>query len=393
MTICNKCNKPKRPKNLEKVEPLLKPWSSQAQAAWGHSPEGIKALGGKAHVHEWDEATKGKKLPEHVHKSESKDVDIAVVVLKDGNFILVGKRRRNKKWGLPGGRNEGKGESNEACALRELEEEAGIKLKPEDLSLEGVREIKAGGENKRVYVYTAKFPGGEPTTKNDPDEEFTKWRWMRCEDGQLPDEILDDEMTPPAEAAFDELDMTKTESLEKGVLKNILTAGTMAGTLASPHMTTAKTPSQPPLHPKVSTSTYNPQKVLSAIEQVESSGGKNVNHKPTSVGTAYGKFAVMPAVIQDTIRLNPDLKRKYGKALRLKGQNLHNFMQDNPHLENEIATRHLARLEHHFGNNPDVLAYAWNHGVTGTNKVLKEKHNIEEHPYVKKFKQAYSKEE
>ena len=68
-------------------------------------------------------------------------------------------------------------------------------------------------------------------------------------------------------------------------------------------------------------------------------------------------------------------------------------MQDNPHLENEIATRHLARLEHHFGNNPDVLAYAWNHGVTGTNKVLKEKHNIEEHPYVKKFKQAYSKEE
>ena len=365
--------------------PLTKPYSSDAQRRWAHTAAGTKALGGKAHVHEWDESTKGKNLPEHVHKSESKDVDIAVVVLKDGNFILVGKRRRNKKWGLPGGRNEGKGESNEACVLRELEEEAGIKLKLEDLSLEGVREIKAGGENKRVHVYTAKFPGGEPTTKNDPDEEFTKWRWMRCEDGQLPDEILDDEMTPPAEAAFDELDMTKNEtlekgwkekaagammglaaaaphpvkadyrhvnayldsmknipglkvqtqlspgmsrgklsygkfnintsdmlggkspisnhqirltgpdkktwspqdasdygnaqyiyqhlnekmpqlmemtgpvkksefveSLEKGALKNILTAGMMAGTLASPHMTAAKTPSQPPLHPKVS---------------------------------------------------------------------------------------------------------------------------------------------
>ena len=46
------------------------PWKSKAQAAWGHSPAGIKALGGKAAVSEWDSASKGKKLPERKKKKK-----------------------------------------------------------------------------------------------------------------------------------------------------------------------------------------------------------------------------------------------------------------------------------------------------------------------------------
>lgn len=33
------------------------PWKSAKQAAWGHSPAGVKALGGKDKVAEWDAAT------------------------------------------------------------------------------------------------------------------------------------------------------------------------------------------------------------------------------------------------------------------------------------------------------------------------------------------------
>jgi len=33
------------------------PWKSAKQAAWGHSAAGMKALGGKAKVAEWDAAT------------------------------------------------------------------------------------------------------------------------------------------------------------------------------------------------------------------------------------------------------------------------------------------------------------------------------------------------
>lgn len=40
------------------------PWKSKAQAAWGNSPAGHKALGDKG-VSEWNRASKGMSLPEH----------------------------------------------------------------------------------------------------------------------------------------------------------------------------------------------------------------------------------------------------------------------------------------------------------------------------------------
>lgn len=46
------------------------PWKSKKQRAWGHSPAGTKALGGKKAVEEWDNATKGKKLPKRVKKGK-----------------------------------------------------------------------------------------------------------------------------------------------------------------------------------------------------------------------------------------------------------------------------------------------------------------------------------
>jgi anti-sigma28 factor (negative regulator of flagellin synthesis) len=60
-------------KPLKKLEVLQKPYVSEAQRRWAHTDSGMEALGGKAGVHEWDEATKGKKLPERkpMKKSEA----------------------------------------------------------------------------------------------------------------------------------------------------------------------------------------------------------------------------------------------------------------------------------------------------------------------------------
>lgn len=44
------------------------PYVSDAQRRWAHTAKGIKALGGKAKVAEWDRASKGKKLPARVAK-------------------------------------------------------------------------------------------------------------------------------------------------------------------------------------------------------------------------------------------------------------------------------------------------------------------------------------
>lgn len=42
----------------------MAPYASDKQRKWAHTAAGIKALGGKAKVDEWDRASKGKRLPE-----------------------------------------------------------------------------------------------------------------------------------------------------------------------------------------------------------------------------------------------------------------------------------------------------------------------------------------
>jgi hypothetical protein len=47
------------------------PWKSKKQQAWGHSPSGVKALGGQAKVHEWDSATDFSSLPKKSEDDET----------------------------------------------------------------------------------------------------------------------------------------------------------------------------------------------------------------------------------------------------------------------------------------------------------------------------------
>jgi hypothetical protein len=42
------------------------PYKSDAQRRWAHTDIGTKALGGKEKVKEWDDASKGMKMPERV---------------------------------------------------------------------------------------------------------------------------------------------------------------------------------------------------------------------------------------------------------------------------------------------------------------------------------------
>ena len=55
-------------KEMEKAEILNKPYRSEAQRKWAHTPSGKKALGGEAKVKEWDKESKGMKLPEKAGK-------------------------------------------------------------------------------------------------------------------------------------------------------------------------------------------------------------------------------------------------------------------------------------------------------------------------------------
>jgi hypothetical protein len=52
------------------LDPLKKPYASEAQRRWAHTEAGTKALGGKKAVAHWDEQSRGKDLPEKVKKKD-----------------------------------------------------------------------------------------------------------------------------------------------------------------------------------------------------------------------------------------------------------------------------------------------------------------------------------
>lgn len=181
----------------------------------------------------------------------------------------------------------------------------------------------------------------------------------------------------------------KSESLEKGFVRNAALGMSLAAGVMGLHRE-AQGPG--PSAPKAAE--YSSNKMLRTIASVESSKGKNQEHKPASQGihggeAAYGKYGLMPNTIRETIKLNRDLQGKHKKALSLKGDDLHHYMEDNPGLEDDIASRHLKRLEHHFGQDPEKIGYSWLNGIKGGYDAKKQKKDIKNHWHVVKIKHAY----
>jgi 8-oxo-dGTP diphosphatase len=105
-----------------------------------------------------------------------------VAAFRDGK-LLLGKRRDNGMWTLPGGHLE-EGEAPEKGALRELMEETG--LKPTELSQLDERQLGS----THLYTYKAQCPDGTPSSKNDPDDECLFWKWVDVSDG-VPKDIAE----------------------------------------------------------------------------------------------------------------------------------------------------------------------------------------------------------
>ena len=209
------------------------------------------------------------------------------------------------------------------------------------------------------------------------------------EEGLKPDEIEFSELTLENGANNTAHVFKKSEDLEKGLKHAAVAMGVAGSLIGTGNMGTQRPATAPKPQTPKEASMYSHKRMLNAIAQVESSGGKMQQHKPTTQGTAYGKYALMPDTIKETIHMNPDLRAKYAKGMSLKGQDLQNYMQDNPGLEDAIADRHLQRLEHHFGQNPDKVGFAWNQGIHGTYRAKPDA--VNQHQYTRKIKDAWSK--
>ena len=102
---------------------------------------------------------------------------VTIECVMDGK-MLMGKRKDNGLWTQPGGMiNEGEAPLDAAC--RELFEETGVRVSPEDMDLIQQKEIKTRRKTMDIFHYRVDMtPPVATTPMNDPDKECDSWDFM-----------------------------------------------------------------------------------------------------------------------------------------------------------------------------------------------------------------------
>lgn len=105
-----------------------------------------------------------------------------IIALNSDGEVLMGKRRDNGKWTLPGGHlNEG--EFPIDGAKRELKEETGLEVDVDDLKMVDQRELG----NAQFFTFQCDV-SGKPSGKDDPDQECGTWKFFDVSNG-VPKEV------------------------------------------------------------------------------------------------------------------------------------------------------------------------------------------------------------
>lgn len=136
---------------------------------------------GKAYAAEMD------RLGDVLADEESAPTRASQILVRDGDKFLMGKRKDNGRWAFPGGHVE-KGESHHQGAIRELSEETGLVSKR--LKFLGARMVEPE-QGKRVHLNMYEHhidEDAKPNPKNDPDKEFSSFRWLSSKEA-LPEDV------------------------------------------------------------------------------------------------------------------------------------------------------------------------------------------------------------
>jgi hypothetical protein len=131
---------------------------------------------------------------------------------------------------------------------------------------------------------------------------------------------------------------------------------------------------------------------LKAISYIESSNRTKAKHKEVDHGlnagtSGIGKYGLMPLQVIDAIDHDPSLRSKNRDLASLDPKidqdALRTTLENNPNLQDQIATSHWHRLGQRFDHDENKMAYAWLHGITGTLHATDDQ--INNHPYVQKY--------
>lgn len=99
------------------------------------------------------------------------------LIVRDGRVVVV-HRSEYDDWSFPKGKAK-QGESDEDCALREIEEETGMRCELRE-ELPSTRHLDAEGRPKRVRWWTMSYVSGAFT----PTDEIDGLRWATPEEAR-----------------------------------------------------------------------------------------------------------------------------------------------------------------------------------------------------------------
>lgn len=138
----------------------------------------------------------------------------------------------------------------------------------------------------------------------------------------------------------------------------------------------------------------NTQRFLNIISQIESSGGKNVNHVPMTKGlhagtSAYGKFGLTPNTTLDTIARLKSLNKLNETTSPMVGmtpEQVNPYLQQNPEAETQVADFLARNLLARNKGNEEAAAIMWNRGHNLQPNDITEDQMISD-PYVSKYRE------
>lgn len=115
----------------------------------------------------------------------TKPITIGVKVLvedENGAYLLV-RQKYQSYWSLPGGGVES-GESSRSAAVREVQEETGVRILPEDSKLFSVYFSKREYKSDHILLFVSKSAGRQVL---ESDFEIEEVAWFRAE--ELPKDV------------------------------------------------------------------------------------------------------------------------------------------------------------------------------------------------------------
>lgn len=140
----------------------------------------------------------------------------------------------------------------------------------------------------------------------------------------------------------------------------------------------------------------NTAEFLELIKQIESSGGKNTQHRTIQSGiqagdSAIGPYGLMPNTIQEIVnrqRQKGPLEEQFSDVYNKDPEYIKDYFTQNPKVEEDIASKLVDKIGL---ENPEKSAYKWNMGHNLPDERVTDE-ELARSEYVRKFKDLMNKQ-